>query len=48
MKTWPIQEDVIHGGQLAYPNGLILDGKLAFAYDRDRRQIRFVEVDFAP
>ncbi|MFH1742302.1 MAG: sialidase family protein, partial [bacterium] len=44
-ETWSIKADVIHDGQLAYPNGMILDGRLVFVYDRDRRQVLFVEVD---
>ncbi len=48
MESWSIKADVIHGGQLAYPNGMILDGHLVFVYDRDRRQVRFVEVDIPP
>ncbi len=45
LETWSIKADVIHDGWLAYPCGLILDGKLVFTYDRNRRQVRFVEVD---
>ena len=45
MKSWAIQEDVLHGGMLAYPNGMVLDGRLVFAYDRNRRQAWFVEVE---
>lgn len=45
METWSIQEDVLRGGMLAYPNGMVLDGRLVFAYDRDRRQAWFVEVE---
>lgn len=44
LKTWAIKADVIHGGSLAYPNPGILDGRLVFAYDHNRRQVRFVEV----
>jgi predicted neuraminidase len=44
MASWSIREDVLHGGMLAYPNGMVLDGRLVFAYDRDRRQARFVQV----
>ena len=44
-ESWSIREDVLHGGMLAYPNGMVLDGKLVFAYDRDRRQAWFVEVE---
>jgi predicted neuraminidase len=44
METWSVKADVIGGGYLAYPNPKILDGDLVFAYDHNRRQIRFVEV----
>ena len=44
LATWSIQADILHGGWLAYPCGMILDGKLVFSYDRNRRQARFVEV----
>ncbi|MCB9767619.1 MAG: exo-alpha-sialidase [Candidatus Omnitrophica bacterium] len=47
MESWSIKADVIHGGYLAYPNPKILDGELVFAYDHNRRQIRFVEVSIA-
>ncbi|MCC6681757.1 MAG: exo-alpha-sialidase [Phycisphaeraceae bacterium] len=47
MKTWSVKQDLIHGGQLAYPDSIVLDdGRLVFGYDRDRRQVRFVEVHF--
>jgi len=46
MKTWYTKQDVIYGGKLAYPNGIVLkNGRLVFVYDRDRRQVRFVEVE---
>ncbi|HPA47584.1 MAG TPA: sialidase family protein, partial [bacterium] len=45
MESWAIKADVIHGGELAYPNGMILEDRLVFTYDRDRRQARFVEVE---
>lgn len=48
LETWSIKEDILHGGWLAYPFALILDGKLVFSYDRNRRQACFVEVDIAP
>ena len=38
--TWPDGLD-----QLAYPNAIILDGRLVFAYDRNRRDILFVETN---
>ncbi len=44
MHSWYIKEDVITGGQLAYPCPLIVAGRLVFAYDRNRREARFVEV----
>ena len=45
LETWSIKEDVIHGGALAYPNSMIIDDKLVFAYDRNRREAIFVEVE---
>lgn len=45
MKSWYIKEDVITGGSLAYPCPLILEDKLVFTYDRNRREARFVEVE---
>jgi hypothetical protein len=48
METWSVKADVITGGQLAYPCPIILDGKLAFSYDRNRRESRFVEVTLPP
>lgn len=45
MESWYIKEDVITGGSLAYPCPLIVDGRLVFSYDRNRREARFVEVD---
>lgn len=48
MENWQVKEDVITGGQLAYPCPLIVDGRLVFAYDHNRRQARFVEVDLPP
>jgi len=48
METWPVKADVITGGQLAYPCPIILDGRLVFAYDHNRRQARFVEVSLPP
>jgi predicted neuraminidase len=44
LKSWSLKADVIRGGSLAYPNPKILDGRLVFAYDHNRRQVRFVEV----
>ena len=48
MKTWQVKEDVITGGQLAYPCPLIVDGRLVFVYDYYRRQARSVGVDLPP
>ena len=45
MKTWSVKKDLFSGGSLAYPCGIILDGKLAFAFDKNRRQIIFVKLD---
>jgi hypothetical protein len=45
LQTWSMKENVITGGELAYPDAMILDGKLVFTYDRDRREVRWVEVD---
>lgn len=45
MASWYIKEDVITGGSLAYPCPLIVEDKLVFTYDRNRREARFVEVD---
>ena len=48
MQSWAVKEDVITGGQLAYPCPLIVDGRLVFSYDHNRREARFVEVDLPP
>jgi len=48
LETWSLKADVLHGGWLAYPCGMNLDGKLVFTYDRNRRQVCFVEVDIPP
>jgi hypothetical protein len=44
MATWYLKEDIITGGQLAYPCPLLVGGRLVFTYDRNRREARFVEV----
>ncbi|HPO16235.1 MAG TPA: exo-alpha-sialidase [Candidatus Hydrogenedentes bacterium] len=44
LASWYIKQDVITGGQLAYPCPLIVDGKLVFSYDRNRRESRFVTI----
>ena len=48
MQSWSVKADVITGGQLAYPCPLIVDGKLVFSYDWNRRQSRYVEVELPP
>jgi BNR repeat-like domain len=48
MESWYVKQDVARGGQLAYPCPLIIDGKLVFSYDRNRRQSVFVEVTLPP
>ena len=55
LDIWYIKADVIHAtpgpgfsGNLSYPVAQILDGKLTFGYDHNRRQMRFVEVDVPP
>ena len=48
LESWSIQQDVIHGGSLAYPNGRLLEDRLVFVYDHNRRQVRYVEVDIPP
>jgi predicted neuraminidase len=45
LQTWSVKENVITGGELAYPDAMIFDDKLVFTYDRDRREVRWVEVD---
>jgi hypothetical protein len=45
LQTWTIREDLLTGGQLAYPNAIQIDpNTLHFVYDHDRRQVRFVKV----
>ncbi len=44
MSSWYIKENVLTGGQLAYPCPLIVEGQLVFSYDRNRRESRFVTV----
>lgn len=43
-----VKQDVITGGQSAYPRPLIMDGRLVYSYDRNRREARFVTVDVPP
>lgn len=45
LESWYLREDVITGGQLAYPCPILIGDGLVFAYDRNRREARFVEVD---
>ena len=33
--------------KLAYPSGLVLEDRFVFVYDRNRREVMFVEVEFA-
>jgi hypothetical protein len=45
LKSWSLREDILTGGQLAYPNAIQVDTEtLLFVYDHDRRQVRFVQV----
>lgn len=45
MKSWYIKEDIKMGGHAAYPNSLLLaDGRLVFAYNFNRREVRFAEL----
>ena len=48
MESWSVKENVITGGMLAYPCPLIVDGRLVFSSDHNRRQSRFVEVELPP
>ena len=48
MASWYVKEDAISGGSPAYPCPLIVDGRLVFSYDRNRRETRFVEVQLPP
>ncbi len=46
MESWCLKEDVLFGGRLSYPYGIILkDNGFVFVYDHNRRQMRFVEVE---
>lgn len=45
MESWSVKADVITGGQLAYPCPLIVNNKLVFSYDHNRREARFVDVE---
>lgn len=46
LKSFSIKKDIITGGILSYPCGLVLqDGRFVFVYDHNRNQVRFVEVD---
>ncbi len=45
MNTWYIKADLLTGeSHFAYPHGNIVNEKLLFAYDKNRREIKFVEV----
>ncbi len=45
LKSFSICKNLITGGALSYPYGLVLnDGRFVFAYDHNRNQVRFVEV----
>ncbi len=47
MESWYIKENVATGGNFSYPAPLVLNnGRVVFAYDLNRRQNYFVEVDF--
>ena len=47
LKSFSVKEDIIKGGWLSYPYAIALrDGRYTFVYDRNRRQIVFVEVSF--
>ncbi|WP_432799346.1 exo-alpha-sialidase [Poriferisphaera sp. WC338] len=49
LESWSIKQDIIFGGKLAYPHPIIIQsGKLVFAYDHNRRQVRFVTVELPP
>lgn len=48
MASWYTKADVITRGQLAYPCPILLDGRLVFSYDRNRREARFVTVELPP
>lgn len=47
MKSWCIKQDIFNEGKLAYPCARIINNKLVFAFDKNRRKIIFVEIDFA-
>ena len=44
MTSWEIKKNLFEGGQLAYPEGIIYNNDLVFAYDKNRRQIKFVKI----
>ena len=48
MESWYLREDVFTGGRLAYPCVLVVDNELVFAYDRNRREARFVCAGLPP
>jgi predicted neuraminidase len=45
MKTWKVKKDLLTDGKLAYPCGLIYIDKLVFVYDKNRREVKFVQVE---
>ncbi|HBG26298.1 MAG: hypothetical protein A2Y10_01950 [Planctomycetes bacterium GWF2_41_51] len=45
MKSWEIKKDLLTDGKLAYPCGLIYKDKLTFVYDKNRREVKFVQVE---
>lgn len=47
MKSWKVRLDVAAGGQLAYPNGIVTrDGSMVLVYDRNRREVRLIRLEF--
>ncbi len=45
MKSWSVKADLIKGNDmLAYPNVHIVNNKLVFVYDKNRREAKYVEV----
>lgn len=46
LNSFSLRKDVITGGVLSYPFGFVPDdGRFVFAYDHNRNQVRFVEVE---
>jgi len=45
MRSWSVKQDLVTGGQLAYPHAIVTRaGELVFVYDHNRRQVRFATV----